>query len=136
MRLCSVVRGAAGVLAVLALLVVLFSACVVDILDPTVHILWPRDGGVVAGEVEVRYVATDDRGVRRIELYVDDELRDTVSNPESDTVTYLLDLMATGKDTSHTIRIEATDAAENRGQSQVTFFGYGRLPPAPVMLLP
>ncbi|MBM3323882.1 hypothetical protein FJY69_10450, partial [candidate division WOR-3 bacterium] len=136
MRPFAVVRVAAGVLAVLALLVVLFSACVVDILDPTVEMLSPRDGGVEAGEVLVRYVVSDNRGVRRVELYVDGELRDTVSNPESDTLTYSLDLMATGEDTVHTVRIEAADAAENRGQAQVTFFGYGRLPAAPVMLAP
>ncbi len=136
MRPFVVVRVAAGALAVPALLVVLFSACIVDILDPTVTILSPRDGGVEAGEVLVRYVVSDNRGVRRVELYVDGELRDTVSNPESDTLTYLLNLMATAKDTSHTVRVEATDAAENRAQAQVTFFGYGRMPTAPVLLSP
>jgi subtilisin family serine protease len=99
-----------------------------DTTPPSVSISSPADGSVVSGVVAVDVAAFDDRGVSRVELYVDDSLVGT------DTATPF----SFGWNTSgaaagaHAMRALAFDAAENSGTSpveQVSVAGGDTTPP-------
>lgn len=84
-----------------------------DVTQPTASLTSPAAGATVSGTVTVAASASDDRGVARVEFWLDGVLRatDTTSPYE-----WAWDTR-TSANGSHTLHAEAFDAAGNRGQS-------------------
>jgi len=50
-----------------------------DLFPPTVRILTPKEKAKVSGEVEIQVTAADNVGVTKVEIYVNDQLRTTLT---------------------------------------------------------
>lgn len=86
-----------------------------DTTPPTVSITSPADGSTVSGSVTISATASDNIGVSKVELYVDETLKAT----DGGTSPYSFSLNTTElSDGSHTIMAKAFDAAGNIGVSQ------------------
>lgn len=87
-----------------------------DTSAPVTTISNPAEGSTVNGNVDVRASATDNVGVVRMRLYLNDSL---VASANGNSVRYKWSTrpMASG---SHTLRAEADDAAGNTGKTSVT----------------
>ncbi len=84
-----------------------------DLAAPTIVITSPNDGAMVSGIVNVQVNATDNIGVRRVELYVDGALSAS-SSASPFTIKWNTRRIAAG---AHTIQSRAYDAAGNIGTS-------------------
>jgi hypothetical protein len=86
-----------------------------DTTAPTITITAPKDGNTVKGTVSVYSSASDNVGVKKVELYVDGVLT------SSSTVTPFTTKWSTNRSSkgTHTLQTKAYDAAGNRGDSQV-----------------
>ncbi|MBU4446174.1 hypothetical protein KJ656_14030, partial [bacterium] len=85
-----------------------------DTTPPTVSITSPADGSTVSGSVTISATASDNIGVSKVELYVDETLKAT-----DGTSPYSFSLNTTElSDGSHTIMAKAFDAAGNIGVSK------------------
>lgn len=96
-----------------------------DTLPPAVTITAPANGATVSGTITISATATDDTGVTQIIVRVDGaQIGSYTTSPVShswDTTT-----VANG---SHTIRVEATDAATNFGAADITVTVNNAAPP-------
>jgi hypothetical protein len=106
----------------LALLSSLFSLVLLigcpgeDITPPNVSIIVPADGDTLTGSVTIQARATDNRGVTRVDFFVDGALIGTDATPTGNVYEYAwLGVLRPGS--SHTLSCTATDAAGNRGAS-------------------
>jgi thermitase len=106
-----------------------------DTTAPSVSISSPTDGSVVSGVIAVDVTAVDDRGVSRVDFYVDDSL---VATDKAAPFSF-------GWDTStlvagaHALRAVAVDTAGNAGSSpveQVTIAGSDTTAPTVVITSP
>ena len=83
----------------------------VDDVAPGIFIASPSEGAAVSGPFAVDVQASDDAGVARVDLWLDDRRHQTLH-----AAPYQFTLDATHwKPGRHALRIEATDAAGNRG---------------------
>jgi WD40 repeat protein len=83
---------------------------------PQVRIVSPENNGLVAGVVTVLIEATDDKGVARVEAYVDSQLDTTLSVPP---YRYLWDTRSYPDSSRHTIFAKAYDTDNNVTGSEV-----------------
>ncbi|HYE33218.1 MAG TPA: S8 family serine peptidase [Methylomirabilota bacterium] len=88
---------------------------IADILPPTVVITAPTEGSRISTRVSVAVKATDNVGVKKVELYVDGALL-TSSAQSPFTTTWDAKKARTG---AHTLQTRAFDAAGNSSWSQV-----------------
>ncbi|HSX04546.1 MAG TPA: Ig-like domain-containing protein [Rhabdochlamydiaceae bacterium] len=87
-----------------------------DTTPPTVAITSPANGSTVANTVQITANATDNVGVTKVELYVDNGLRFTDTAPP-----YTFSLDTTGlTNGKHTIEATAYDAHGNWGTNQIS----------------
>ena len=75
----------------------------------------PADGSVVSGSVTLSAQADDNRGVVRLDVYTDGQLRCTGTSSAS--CNWNLRKVSTG---GHTVRFEAFDAAGNKASQSIT----------------
>lgn len=87
-----------------------------DIESPMVSITYPGDGDTVSGVVTITATATDNKGVIRVEFYIDDSLEHTDTD---EPYSYEWDTSTLPDSSSHTIMARAYDEAENIGESDV-----------------
>jgi hypothetical protein len=87
----------------------------VDNTPPTISVVSPVDGTKVSGVVTVSVSASDNTGIARVELYVDNVLQSTSTSAPFDTKWNT----KKSKAGSHTVLCKAYDKAGNVGQSQV-----------------
>jgi hypothetical protein len=99
---------------------------------PTVTIKTPAAGATVSGVVPVQVTATDDTGVTRVELYVDNVLR-AVETATSYTWNFDTTEISNG---THTLTVIAYDPAQNIGQASLTFTTQNNLSPLPQPSIP
>lgn len=83
---------------------------------PTVTITNPTDGQTVSGSITVQVEASDDNGISRVEIYIDDVLTATLTTAP---YTYQWDT-TTATNSSHTLRATAYDTADQTADDQVT----------------
>jgi LysM repeat protein len=85
-----------------------------DITPPLVEILYPKEGQKLAGKVEVKIKAVDDKEVKYVMLFIDDKFKFLKNYPPYtdiwDTANYLNGL--------HILQAFAYDASENKGESK------------------
>jgi LysM repeat protein len=85
-----------------------------DITPPLVEILYPKEGQKLAGKVEVKIKAVDDKEVKYVMLFIDDKFKFLKNYPPYtdiwDTTNYLNGL--------HILQAFAYDASENKGESK------------------
>jgi hypothetical protein len=86
-----------------------------DTIAPTVTISFPANGATLLGSVIVRADASDDRGIARVEFYVDGSLQKSVSSPGWE---YMWDTRQSANG-SHTVFAKAVDKAGNTSSSAV-----------------
>jgi hypothetical protein len=99
-----------------------------DVTPPTVSITAPT-GGDVSGNVTIRASATDDVGVTLIKYYVDGALVGTFAPP----IYSLVWNTALVPNSTHTLTVEATDAAGNTGTSAAVTVTVADPSPVPVL---
>ena len=87
-----------------------------DTIPPSVSITSPANGSTVTKSVKINVAATDDRGVAKIEVYIDGALRG-VSNSSTATFSWNTRRAASGW---HSIAAKAYDAAGNLGSASVS----------------
>lgn len=92
------------------------SGLTVDTTPPTVSISSPASGATVSGTIEIQGTATDNVGVTAIQFYVDSHLvTSATSSP------FAFSWSTTGvANGSHTLMVEASDAAGNVGTASVS----------------
>lgn len=83
---------------------------------PSVTIQNPADGGTVSGTVTVQVDASDDNGVDRVEIYIDDVLAATLTAAP---YTYQWDTGNVSNGT-HTVKATAYDTANRTAEDQVS----------------
>jgi thermitase len=88
----------------------------VDTTPPTVSISTPASGTIVSGTVQITGTATDNVGVTQVQLLVDGSLNSTCSSIAFSCL-WNTSSVAAG---SHTITVQATDAAGNSGSATET----------------
>jgi PKD repeat protein len=86
-----------------------------DSIAPTISITSPKDGSTVAGIVSVQVNASDNVGVKKVELYVDGKLTAT-STTSPFTTKWNAKKASIGQ---HTLQVKAYDAAGNVGAASV-----------------
>lgn len=87
-----------------------------DLNPPVTTVTSPVAGSNVQGTVTLTASASDDRGVTRVELYVDSGLQASLTSPPY-SVSWPSDYWTSG---SHVVTSKAYDAAGNMGSSSVT----------------
>lgn len=97
------------------LCVTLWIGCMRDNESPDVQITNPANGSVVSGTVNITAEATDNKGVEKVEFYIDGVI---VSTSTSRPYTYSWSTTSLQDSSSHTIYAKAFDAADNEGISQ------------------
>lgn len=90
-------------------------ADVADTIAPNVTIINPADGSTVSGHVAINVSATDDKGVSKVEIYIDGQLKAQTNMSE---LSYRWNSRKAA-DGLHTILSKAFDAAGNQTQSSV-----------------
>jgi len=83
---------------------------------PTVTITSPTNGQSVSGTVTIQINASDDIGISKVEIYIDNVLTTTLTTPP---YTYQWDT-ATALNGSHTLKATAYDTANQTADHQVT----------------
>jgi hypothetical protein len=91
-------------------------AQVVDVTPPVISITSPKSGSTVRNTVSVFVTASDNVGVKKVELYVDGKLTATAAIAPFTTKWNTIKA-AKGQ---HTLQTKAYDAAGNRGLASVT----------------
>jgi len=87
-----------------------------DVTPPSVSFLSPANNGTVSGNFAISIQATDDVGVTRVELYLDNNLMSTLTAQP-----YNFSLNATGlANGSHVLLAKGYDAAGNIGSASIT----------------
>lgn len=86
-----------------------------DTIAPTISITSPKDGATVSGIVFVLVNASDNVGVKQVELYVDGKLT-TTSTASPFTTKWNAKKASVGR---HTLQVKAYDAAGNVGAASV-----------------
>ena len=82
---------------------------------PTITITNPRDGQTVSGTVTIQVDASDDNGISRVEIYIDNVLTTTLTTTP---YTYQWNT-TTATNGSHTLRTTAYDTANQTADDQV-----------------
>ncbi|WP_242393406.1 Ig-like domain-containing protein [Anaeromyxobacter oryzisoli] len=80
-----------------------------DTNPPSVSIVYPADGGVVSGDVEIRAAASDDVGIAQVQFIVDGVLLDRATVPPYATL-WPAGLVADG---THQLQVRAYDTSGN-----------------------
>jgi len=82
---------------------------------PSVSIISPQNNSTVGGQVTIQVSATDDRGIQKVEFYIDNERKSTdLGSPYSwvwDTTSY--------SEGQHTIKVIAYDTANNAAYDEI-----------------
>lgn len=89
-----------------------------DTIAPQVSFINPSNGAKVSGKILINISATDNVGVSKINLYIDDKLTATLTS-----YPYTYSWNTRPKSVfvgSHTLRAEAFDAAGNKGTASIT----------------
>lgn len=86
-----------------------------DVSDPTVSIQSPSDGDSVSGTVSIQATASDDRGIDRVEFYIDDILGGTLTASPYD---YSWDTTAVSNGI-HSIKVTAYDTAGKTAEVEI-----------------
>jgi hypothetical protein len=103
-----------NILCIMGLTLIFLTGCAEDILAPTVEIVQPVNGATVSGNVEILAQADDEFGVEKVEIYIDDTLRDEIL---IEPYQYTWNTLLLPDNSSHTIEARAYDAADNEGVS-------------------
>jgi hypothetical protein len=103
--------------------------CIVDKEPPLVQITFPPDGSVVGASTNIMVDATDNKGVARVEFYVDGWLAYT---DQETPFAFPWVTTAIPDSTTHTLHAKAFDAAKNAAMSNVITLtlSHGNRPPA------
>ena len=83
---------------------------------PAVTITSPTNGQTVSGTVTIQINASDDNGVSKVEIYIDNVLTATLTTPP---YTYQWNT-TTAANGTHTLRATAYDTADQSADHQVT----------------
>jgi len=94
--------------------IMLWLGCGSDKESPEVQVTNPANGAVVSGTVSITAEASDNKGVEKVEFYVDGALAST-STPEPYSYSWLTTSLQDSS--SHSIYAKAYDAVENEGVS-------------------
>ena len=82
---------------------------------PSVSIISPQNNSTIGGQVTIQVSATDDRGIQKVEFYIDNERKSTdLGSPYSwvwDTTSY--------SEGQHTIKVIAYDTANNAAYDEI-----------------
>jgi hypothetical protein len=116
MKICS---------ALVAAIILVIIGCVptTDTTNPTVSIVEPANNDTLsAGNISIKAVATDNKGVTKVEFYVDDTLKNTANSGTADTFSCILDASNYTAGSSHVIKAKAFDEADNNATASVTIF--------------
>ena len=89
------------------------SSVSVDSISPTISIVSPIGGATVSGTVQIQGSATDNIGVTRVELWIDNQL-DSVCSSVTYSCSWNSGSVSAG---SHLIKVKAYDAAGNTGSA-------------------
>ena len=84
--------------------------------DPVVSIQGPSDGATVSGTVSIEVDASDDIGIDRVEIYIDDALMGTLTVSP---YTYAWDSTAVS-DGTHSIRATAYDTSGKSAEAEIS----------------
>lgn len=95
-----------------------FAGSSVDIVAPAVSINSPVGASALSGPVTVSVNASDNVAVTKVELYVDNMLKDTVQAPGPYGFVWNTDMVSNG---GYTLLAKAYDAAGNVGQSETVY---------------
>ena len=90
-----------------------------DMISPVVSIISPLNGSYVAKKVSINVTASDNVGVKRIELYIDGILKSSVLNNSSLTWSWTTTFLSRGK---HLVLAKAYDQAGNIGAKTITVY--------------
>lgn len=102
------------ILCIIGITLIFLTGCAEDILAPTVEIVQPVNGATVSGNVEILAHADDDFGVEKVEIYIDDTLRDEIF---IEPYQYTWNTLLLPDNSSHDIQARAYDTADNEGVS-------------------
>ena len=104
-------------LAVVAGLLMVAACDTVDTTKPTVTFVYPTNGATVgAGSVTIKVVATDNKGVAKVEFYDGATKIGEDGTANADT----FDVSWTATAGAHTLKAVASDAAGNQGESTIS----------------
>ena len=98
------------------ILMAVWLACFGDRQAPQVQIASPTDGSQVGGTVDILVVASDNKGVTRVEIYVDNSRMTSLTVSP---YTYAWSTEGLPDSSRHEIQAKAYDAAENEGTSSI-----------------
>ncbi len=104
----------------------------VDTQPPTVNITNPANGATVSGTITIRATATDNIGVASVSYCVDSGAAKAMTKVAADTYEAAWDTTAATNGT-HTLRVEAKDAAGNTGSNQISVTVSNAPPPPGTM---
>jgi len=82
---------------------------------PTVSITFPLDGDVVTEKITVKAIASDDKGIKKVEFYLDGKLKKTL---KSTPYNYLWNCENYSSG-SHTIKVKAYDTISQVGEDSI-----------------
>lgn len=85
--------------------------------SPQIIINSPADGATVGGSVPIDLTVTDDFGVDKVSVFIDNALKVEMFTPP---FRYVWNTQALVSPSSHPIRVEALDLARNKATRQIT----------------
>ncbi|MDP2905003.1 MAG: Ig-like domain-containing protein [Candidatus Omnitrophota bacterium] len=98
-----------------------------DNIAPQVSITVPSNNATISGIVNIQAQATDNRGVSKVEIYVDNALKAT---GYAASASYAWDTSAS-PNAAHTLKAIATDKSNNTAQAQINVTVNNAVPPTP-----
>ncbi len=99
-------------------LVLVLSGCPgEDLLPPRARIASPADGDTVFGQVGVVVYAVDDRGISRVEMFVDDSLLESKAGHRDSLYEFGWDVTTYPAGSEHRLRVRVLDRRENSASS-------------------
>ena len=94
-----------------------------DTMAPVIHVTRPLDGSIVHGTIQVNGTTSDDVCLSKCELYVDDNLAQTISLPQASSSYFDFsldtDFLSNG---NHTIMTESYDTSNNNANESVSIY--------------
>ena len=95
-----------------------------DVEVPNVSILSPKNSaGPYYGEVKIELKVSDNKGIEKIEIYIDNEIKSTLT---STPYIYIWDITESGKDGNFKLKVKAYDVSGNWKEAETNFKGHGK----------
>ncbi len=99
---------------ILLLVLLVITSCIFDNTPPTIHFIYPEEGSCIWNGDTIVVVATDNEGISKINLYINDNL---VKTSRKDTLKYALALIS---DNNCILKVRATDIHWNISVKEIT----------------